>query len=92
MKAVIGYYYPEDRWILLDVMLGPLSCGADTYKRCRTADSPFTEIVEAEVKGISLVDGMTNVEVGNFQLPPVKTLEMSIEECRRILRNYMGAK
>jgi len=91
MKAVIGYYYPTGEWTVIDLMAGPLSVGAETYKRCQTKDLCYTEIVEVPVKVATATSSELSVIVDDdFEFPDVLTLEQSIANNKKFLGSLVN--
>jgi len=90
MKAILGYHYGTGRWGVLDIMAGPLTASAETYKRCQIDRSIYTEIIEAPIKSGSIdKDGTIDVTLGDdYVLPYVLTLEESIKKNKAVLMAY----
>ena len=88
MKAVLGYHYPSNKWCLIDIMVGPLSAGADTYKKLQIDKDIFTEFVEAPIRSIDADGGV--VTHAGYRLPKVLTLRQSIKQNIKNLNIYLS--
>lgn len=82
-KAVLGYHYPTGKWNIIDIMVGPLSVGADVYDRYQIDKYVYTKFIEAPIKS---VDDTGVVIDDSFNLPDVLTLEQSIQNTITALR------
>jgi len=90
MNAILGYNYGSGKWGVLDIMVGPLTSSAETYKRCQIDDSIYTEIIEVPIlSGTIDKDGTTTITIeGGYKFPHVLTLEESIKKNKDVLMAY----